>query len=99
MKNTLLTAIANRRSYYGLHKDSPLTDDALQSLVEESIKHTPSAMNAQITRVVILHKRGPRSPLDTHQGRIEKSGARRPVLSHRQKNHVFSTSLRHRALF
>ena len=50
-------ALRNRRSIYGLNKQSPIPDKQIQELIEETIKHTPSAFNSQTTRIILLlHK-------------------------------------------
>ena len=56
MYNDFLSSVAKRRSYYGIKSESPISDERLKSLIEEAVKHTPSAMNSQSTRVVVLLK-------------------------------------------
>lgn len=48
------TAIKERRSYYGISKESPISDQKIQEIIEHAVKHTPSAFNSQSTRVVLL---------------------------------------------
>lgn len=48
------TALRNRRSIYALSKNSPVSDARIQEIIEEAIKHTPSAFNSQSTRIVLL---------------------------------------------
>ncbi|WP_211230645.1 nitroreductase family protein [Alicyclobacillus herbarius] len=50
----LFTALRERRSIYGISKESPISDQEIQEIVEEAVKHTPSAFNSQSTRVVLL---------------------------------------------
>jgi uncharacterized protein len=54
MGSDFLTAVKNRRSYYGIGKDSPVSDEKIHELINEAIKYTPSAFNMQSARVVIL---------------------------------------------
>jgi predicted oxidoreductase (fatty acid repression mutant protein) len=49
-----LELIKKRRSIYALAKQLPISDKQLTDLVGELIKHTPSALNSQSSRVVIL---------------------------------------------
>ena len=48
------TAIKKRRSIYALKKESPISDDRIQELVEEAVKHGPTSFNSQSTRAVVL---------------------------------------------
>lgn len=50
----VFTALRERRSIYSISKESPISDQRIQELVEETIKHTPSAFNNQSTRMVLL---------------------------------------------
>ncbi|WP_028549711.1 nitroreductase family protein [Paenibacillus sp. UNC451MF] len=52
--NDFLTAIRERRTIYGLSKESTISDERIVQIVEESVKHTPSAFNSQSARVVVL---------------------------------------------
>jgi len=46
--------LQNRRTHYILAKSSPVSDAKIIELVEEALKHTPTAFNSQNGRVVIL---------------------------------------------
>lgn len=50
----LLNAFKDRRSIYALGKGGPLTDEKIIELVEEGIRHTPSAFNMQDQRAIVL---------------------------------------------
>lgn len=50
----VFTALRERRSIYSIRKESPISDQRIQELIEETVKHTPSAFNNQSTRVVLL---------------------------------------------
>ncbi|KAF3392660.1 putative nitroreductase HBN1 [Penicillium rolfsii] len=54
--STLLELVKARRTYYGLKGESPISDDAIQSIVEDSVLHVPSSFNTQTSRVVLLLK-------------------------------------------
>ncbi|MFC4812895.1 nitroreductase family protein [Paenibacillus sp. GCM10023250] len=50
----LFTALRERRSIYGISNASPVSDQRIQDIIEETVKHTPSAFNNQTTRIVLL---------------------------------------------
>lgn len=52
--NAFLKAIKERRTYYGLSKGTVITNERIQEIVNEAVKHTPSAFNSQSARVVVL---------------------------------------------
>lgn len=54
MSNSFFDSIRNRRSIYAISKESPVSDKRIQEILEEAIKHTPSAFNSQSTRIVLL---------------------------------------------
>lgn len=47
-------AVEKRRSYYGISKETVISDDRLKEVVEHAVKHTPTAFNSQSGRVIIL---------------------------------------------
>lgn len=47
-------ALKNRRSYYGISKESTISDAKIQEIVEEAVKYTPTAFNSQTSRAVVL---------------------------------------------
>ncbi len=49
-----LTSVRERRTIYAISKESPISDERIQAIIEEAMKHTPSAFNAQSTRIVLL---------------------------------------------
>ncbi|KAE8374550.1 Nitroreductase-like protein [Aspergillus bertholletiae] len=51
---SLLAALANRRSYYALRRESPIADSKIQSILGSVMHKTPSAFNSQSTRTVLL---------------------------------------------
>ena len=51
------TAVAERRTYYGISKESLVSDERIKEIIEHAVKHTPSAFNSQSARVVLLLKK------------------------------------------
>ncbi|MDZ4975820.1 nitroreductase, partial [Clostridium perfringens] len=54
MNKDFYNAIKERRSIYAISKESPVSDERIQEVVEEAVKHVPSAFNSQGSRVVVL---------------------------------------------
>lgn len=54
MSTDFYTAVKNRRSIYGLSKESVVSDDKIAEIVNQAVLHTPSSFNAQSARVVLL---------------------------------------------
>lgn len=54
MKKDFYSAVADRRSFYGIGKESVISDERIQEVVEHAVKYAPSAFNSQSTRVVLL---------------------------------------------
>jgi len=54
MKKDFYSAVAGRRSFYGIGKESVISDERIQEVVEHAVKYAPSAFNSQSTRVVLL---------------------------------------------
>ncbi len=54
MASDIRTALKQRRSYYEINSDSPVSDKEIEELVGYAVLHTPSAFNSQSARVVIL---------------------------------------------
>ncbi|MBU5351184.1 nitroreductase family protein [Paenibacillus silvae] len=52
--STFFDALKNRRSYYGISKESTISDEKIQEIVEEAVKYTPTAFNSQTSRAVVL---------------------------------------------
>lgn len=53
---TLFELIKARRTYYGLKAESPISDDAIESIIQDAILHVPSSFNTQTSRAVLLLK-------------------------------------------
>ncbi|WP_414047187.1 nitroreductase family protein [Macrococcus equi] len=47
-------AIENRRSIYHIEPKSPISDDEIEKIIGDIVKHVPSAFNSQSTRIVLL---------------------------------------------
>lgn len=54
MSKDFLKAVEERRTFYGISKDSNISEDRLREILNLAVKHTPSAFNSQSTRVVLL---------------------------------------------
>lgn len=54
MERSFKEALENRRTYYGIGKESPISETKVEELVKFAVKHVPSAFNSQSTRVVVL---------------------------------------------
>ncbi|WP_291578208.1 nitroreductase family protein [Clostridium sp. UBA6640] len=54
MSKEFLTAIEDRRTFYGISKEAVVSDDRIKEVIEHAVKHTPSAFNSQSARVVLL---------------------------------------------
>lgn len=50
----LFQLMENRRSYYGIEKKSPVSDQEIKNIIEYAVKYVPSAFNSQSARVVLL---------------------------------------------
>ncbi|KAJ3457511.1 hypothetical protein MRS44_014652 [Fusarium solani] len=50
----VLQLAKNRRTYYALSKDLPVTAQRIQEIVKETTLQTPSAFNSQTNRLVVL---------------------------------------------
>jgi predicted oxidoreductase (fatty acid repression mutant protein) len=51
-----LETVKNRRTYYALKKESPISDQRIQEIISETIRHVPSSFNSQSTRAILLVK-------------------------------------------
>jgi Predicted oxidoreductase related to nitroreductase len=54
MANDFYSAVAERRTFYGVSKETVASDEKIKEIIEHAIKYTPSAFNSQGTRVVLL---------------------------------------------
>lgn len=54
MKRDLWESVESRRTYYTIGKESVLSDEEIQKLVENAVKDAPSAFNSQGSRAVVL---------------------------------------------
>ena len=54
MNKNFYNAMKERRSIYAISKESPVSDERIQEVIEEAVNHTPSAFNSQSSRVVVL---------------------------------------------
>lgn len=54
MSKDFYTAVKERRTIYGIGKESPVSEDRIQQIVNEAVLHAPTAFNSQSGRVVVL---------------------------------------------
>ncbi len=54
MAQTFLDAVRARRTYYSLKDESTIPDSKIVEIAKEVILHTPSSLNSQSTRFVVL---------------------------------------------
>lgn len=54
MASDFRTALKQRRSYYDIGSDSPISDADIQDIINYAVLYTPSAFNSQSARVVLL---------------------------------------------
>ena len=51
---TLFDAVKYRHSVYTLTNESPISDDRIQEIVQDTLLNVPSAFNSQSTRLVLV---------------------------------------------
>jgi predicted oxidoreductase (fatty acid repression mutant protein) len=56
MSKDFFAAVAHRRTFYGISKESSVSDERIQEVIEQAVLNTPSAFNSQTSRVVLLLK-------------------------------------------
>lgn len=54
MQKNFYIAIKERRSFYGINKETTISDNRIEEIINESVKYAPSAFNSQSARVVLL---------------------------------------------
>lgn len=54
MGKDFFSAVAERRTFYNISKESVASDDKIKEIIKNAVKHTPSAFNSQSARVVLL---------------------------------------------
>ncbi|MCD2348706.1 nitroreductase family protein [Clostridium guangxiense] len=54
MSKSFYEAVENRRTIYGISKESTISDNRLKEIINFAVKNTPSAFNSQSSRVVVL---------------------------------------------
>lgn len=54
MNTSFLKAVENRRSYYAISSECPISDDEVREIIATAVKYAPSAFNSQSSRVVLL---------------------------------------------
>lgn len=54
MSKEFFEAVKERRTIYGIGNESPISEEKIESIVNEAVKYTPTAFNSQSGRVVVL---------------------------------------------
>ncbi len=54
MTKDFYTAVKERRTIYGISKETTISDERIQEIINDAVKYTPSAFNSQSARVVVL---------------------------------------------
>ncbi|WP_395994363.1 MULTISPECIES: nitroreductase family protein [Aeribacillus] len=54
VSNDFYSAVKHRRTYYGISKESTVSDERIQEVISHAVLYTPSAFNSQSARVVLL---------------------------------------------
>ena len=54
MGKDFYSAVADRRSIYGISKEVAVTEEKIKEVIEHAVMHTPSAFNSQGTRIIVL---------------------------------------------
>ncbi|URZ03239.1 nitroreductase family protein [Clostridium felsineum] len=54
MEKDFYQVVKQRRSIYGISKESTISDDRIKEIIELLVQETPSSFNSQSSRVVIL---------------------------------------------
>lgn len=54
MKKEIKEAIENRRSYYAISNESPISDEEIKEIINFAVLNVPSSFNSQSTRVILL---------------------------------------------
>jgi hypothetical protein len=53
-QKTFFDAVKERRTYYQLNKEAPISDKQIIDIAEKAVLHVPSSFNSQSTRLVVL---------------------------------------------
>ena len=54
MSKNFYEALKERRSIYAISKESGVSNERIQEVINEAVLHTPSAFNSQSARVIVL---------------------------------------------
>lgn len=54
MSKNFFDSVIKRRSYYNISKESPISDEKIQEMIETALLHAPTAFNSQSGRIVLL---------------------------------------------
>lgn len=89
MNQHLQETLLNRRSIYAIGKESPISDEKIQEIVEFAINHTPTAFNSQTGRVVLLLGAEHEALWDLTEAELRKVSSQADFTSTEQKMAAF----------
>lgn len=72
MSKDFYSAIKERRSIYGISKESPVSEDRIKEIINYAVLHSPSAFNSQSARVVVLFGESHNKLWDITMGILKK---------------------------
>lgn len=72
MERTFEEALENRRSYYRLTAESPVSDETIKEVIRKAMVTVPSAFNSRTTRIVLLLGEHHRKLWELTLGQLEK---------------------------
>lgn len=52
--NNILESIKNRRTYYSISKNSPVSEERVEEVVRTAVKYVPAAFNSDNNKVILL---------------------------------------------
>jgi hypothetical protein len=54
MGKDFFAAVKERRTFYGISKETVVSDERIKEVISDAVKYTPSSFNSQSARVVVL---------------------------------------------
>lgn len=72
MAKVFWDAVRGRRTFYGISKETTVSDEELRRLIEQAVLHTPSAFNSQSARVLVVLRAEQDALWDLVEGELRK---------------------------
>lgn len=89
MTKDFSTALKERRSIYATSKETVVSDERIQEVINEAVLHTPSAFNSQSARVVVLLGQQHNKLWNITEGALKKAVGDGDFSSTKQKMDMF----------